>query len=135
MAQSKEAPPPLRIGFIGSGFIAKFHAKSFQSVRHAQITGVFSPNPAHRQALADAVNAAELGPCRAHADLDSLLAADDIELTVNSSRLLGSEASIQAFGGFANQIETCGRILYALARGRISRLQTHQKSHCLVSAG
>ncbi len=36
-------PPPLRIGFIGSGFIAKFHAKSFEAVRHAQITGVFSP--------------------------------------------------------------------------------------------
>ena len=91
MAQASEAPPPLRIGFIGSGFIAKFHAKSFQAVRHAQITGVFSPNPTHRQALADAVNAAELGPCRAHADLESLLAADDVDaiwlLAPNDKRL------------------------------------------------
>jgi predicted dehydrogenase len=81
----------LRIGFIGSGFIAKFHAKSFQAVRHAQITGVFSPNPAHRQVLADAVNEAELGPCRAHADLESLLAADDVDaiwlLAPNNKRL------------------------------------------------
>jgi predicted dehydrogenase len=84
-------PAPLRIGFVGSGFIAKFHAKSFQSVRHAQITGVFSPNPAHRQSLADAVNEAELGPCRAHADLESLLAADDVDaiwlLAPNDKRL------------------------------------------------
>lgn len=91
MAQASEAPPPLRIGFVGSGFIAKFHAKSFQAVRHAQITGVFSPNPTHRQALADAVNEAELGPCRAHADLESLLAADDVDaiwlLAPNDKRL------------------------------------------------
>ncbi len=83
--------PPLRIGFVGSGFIAKFHAKSFEAVRHAQITGVFSPNPAHRRSLADAVNAAELGPCRAHDDLESLLAADDVDaiwlLAPNDRRL------------------------------------------------
>jgi predicted dehydrogenase len=91
MAQASEAPPPLRIGFIGSGFIAKFHAKSFQSVRHAQVTGVFSPTAAHRDALVAAVNAAELGPCRAHADLESLLAADDVDaiwlLAPNDRRL------------------------------------------------
>jgi predicted dehydrogenase len=83
--------PPLRIGFVGSGFIAKFHAKSFQSVRHAQITGVYSPTAAHRDALAQAVNDAELGPCRAHADLESLLAAPDVDaiwlLAPNDRRL------------------------------------------------
>lgn len=84
-------PAPLRIGFIGSGFIAKFHAKSFQSVRHAQITGVFSPTPANREALAKSVNEAELGPCRAHDSLESLLAADDVDaiwlLAPNDQRL------------------------------------------------
>ena len=84
-------PPPLRIGFIGSGFIAKFHAKSFQSVRHAQITGIFSPTASHRDALVAAVNEAELGPCRAHADLESLLTADDVDaiwlLAPNDRRL------------------------------------------------
>lgn len=67
---------PLRIGFIGSGFIAKFHAKSFESVRHAEIAGVFSATPAHREAFAQAVDAAELGPCQAHDSLESLLASD-----------------------------------------------------------
>lgn len=84
-------PPPLRIGFVGSGFIAKFHVKSFQSVRHAQIAGVYSPTPAHRTALALAVNDAELGPCRAHDTLESLLIDPEIDaiwlLAPNDRRL------------------------------------------------
>lgn len=83
--------PPLRIGFVGSGFIAKFHLKSFESVRHAQITGVFSPTLAKRQIFAEAVNAAELGPCAAHASLDALLTAPDVDalwlLAPNDTRL------------------------------------------------
>jgi len=85
------SPPPLRIGFIGSGFIAKFHLKSFESVRNAQITGVFSPTPAKRAAFAEAVDAAELGPCTAYDSLDALLAAPDIDaiwlLAPNDTRL------------------------------------------------
>ena len=96
MAQATEAPPPLRIGFVGSGFIAKFHAKSFQSVRHAQITGVFSPTESHREALVAEVNGMELGPCRGHASLDSLLAADDVDaiwlLVPNDRRLEAMQA-------------------------------------------
>ncbi len=91
MAQTTGAPPPLRIGFVGSGFIAKFHLKSFEAVRHAQITGVYSPTAAHREALAAAANAAELGPCRAHDSLEALLAADDVDaiwlLAPNDRRL------------------------------------------------
>ena len=86
-----DAPPPLRIGFVGSGFIARFHLKSFEAVRHAAITGVFSATPAKRQAFADAVNAAELGPCRAHDSLDALITAPDIDalwiLAPNDTRL------------------------------------------------
>jgi predicted dehydrogenase len=84
-------PPPLRIGFVGSGFIAHFHVKSFQSVRNAAITGVFSPTPDKRRALADAVNAAELGPCRTYDDLYSLITTADIDtlwiLSPNDTRL------------------------------------------------
>ncbi|HEV2532410.1 Gfo/Idh/MocA family oxidoreductase [Phenylobacterium sp.] len=91
MGRVNEAPPPLRIGFVGSGFIAKFHLKAFQSVRHVQIAGVFSPTAAHREALAAAANAAELGPCAAYDSLDALLAAPDIDaiwlLAPNDRRL------------------------------------------------
>src|SRR5579862_102762 len=96
MAQTREAPPPLRIGFVGSGFIAKFHAKSFQSVRHAQITGVYSPTPKHRDALVAEVNGMELGPCRAHDSLEALLGADDVDaiwlLVPNDRRLEAMQA-------------------------------------------
>ena len=83
--------PPLRIGFIGSGFIAKFHMKSFESVRHAQISGVYSPTPAKRAAFAQAANDAQLGPCNAHDSLDALLESPDVDaiwlLAPNDTRL------------------------------------------------
>jgi predicted dehydrogenase len=83
--------PPLRIGFIGSGFIARFHLKSFESVRHAQISGVFSPTPEKRAGFAEAANAAQLGPCTAHDTLDGLLSAPDVDaiwlLAPNDTRL------------------------------------------------
>ena len=91
MSPSPPQRDPLRIGFVGSGFIAKFHLKAFQSVRHAEIRGVFSPTAAHRDALAEAANAAELGPCIAYDSLDALLAAPDIDaiwlLAPNDRRL------------------------------------------------
>jgi predicted dehydrogenase len=91
MAQEGQAPPPLRIGFVGSGFIAKFHLKAFESVRNAAVTGIYSPTAKHRDALAAEANRLELGPCRAHASLESLLAADDVDaiwlLAPNDRRL------------------------------------------------
>lgn len=83
--------PPLRIGFIGSGFIAKFHLKSFESVRHAQICGVYSPTTAKCAAFAEATNEAQLGPCTAHDSLNALLESPDVEaiwlLAPNDTRL------------------------------------------------
>ena len=35
----------LGVGFVGSGFITKFHIRSFLAVRHADILGIWSPNP------------------------------------------------------------------------------------------
>lgn len=85
------SPPPLRIGFVGSGFIARFHLKSFESVRNAQIVGVYSPTPARRAEFAASVTAAELGPCTAYDSLDALFSAPDIDaiwlLAPNDTRL------------------------------------------------
>jgi len=103
-----QAPPTLRIGFVGSGFIARFHLKSFQNVRHAQIVGVFSPTPENRRALAEAANAAELGPCRAYDDLDSLICAPDIDalwiLAPNDTRLAVMRALSDAVKAGRSQI-------------------------------
>ena len=41
---------PLRVGLIGSGFIANFHLQALLSVRHVTVSGVYSPTAGHREA-------------------------------------------------------------------------------------
>ena len=42
----------LGIGFVGAGFMNRFHAQSLVSVRDCDVTGVFSPTRAHAESLA-----------------------------------------------------------------------------------
>lgn len=67
----------LRIGLIGSGFVANFHVQGMIAVRHVTIAGVYSPNAEHREALARKVNELELGPCRAFASIEAMAGAVD----------------------------------------------------------
>jgi predicted dehydrogenase len=69
----------LRIGLIGSGFIAKFHLKALLSVRHVSVTGIYSPTAANRDALAAQANALELGPCRAFPTLEAMLISGEVD--------------------------------------------------------
>jgi predicted dehydrogenase len=69
----------LRIGLIGSGFIAKFHLQALQSVRHVTVSGVYSPTATNREALARDANAMELGPCRAFASLEAMLISGEVD--------------------------------------------------------
>src|SRR6202050_1446570 len=69
----------LRIGLIGSGFIANFHLQALVSVRHVAVTGIYSPTAAHRDALASKANALELGPCRPFPSLEAMLISGDID--------------------------------------------------------
>ena len=82
---------PLRIGFIGSGFIAHFHLKALVGVRHVEVIGVFSPTPEKREAFARAVDELGLGACVAHPSLAALLADERLDavwiLTPNHTRL------------------------------------------------
>ena len=59
------ARKPLGIGFIGSGFITRFHIQSFVAVRDAEIRGVWSPNKKHAQSAADLANSLRVGEARA----------------------------------------------------------------------
>jgi len=81
----------LRLGFVGSGFIGHFHRQAMIGVRNAVINGVYSPTPARRQKLAQAVNDSELGQCVAHDSLESLLQSPDVDaiwiLSPNFTRL------------------------------------------------
>lgn len=82
---------PLRIGFIGSGFIARFHLQAFLGVRDAKISAVFSPTPSHREALAAEASKMGLGPCTPHPSVESMLRSGEVDaiwiLGPNSTRL------------------------------------------------
>ena len=41
----------LGVGFIGSGFNARFHIQSFTGVRDADVRGVWSPNAKNAKAI------------------------------------------------------------------------------------
>ena len=71
--------PRLRIGMIGSGFIANFHLQALVSVRHVTVAGIYSPNAAHRETLAAKANALELGPCRAFPTLEAMLISGEVD--------------------------------------------------------
>ncbi len=81
----------LRLGFIGSGFIAHFHLNALTGVRNVEVTGVYSPTPEKRAAFADAVAEKELGTCTAHDSLEDLVRAPDVDalwiLSPNDTRL------------------------------------------------
>ncbi|WP_043621385.1 Gfo/Idh/MocA family protein [Ensifer sp. ZNC0028] len=69
----------LRVGFVGSGFIAHFHLKSMIGVRNVEVTGVFSRKAENREKFANEVASLGLGSCRTHESLEALLSADDVD--------------------------------------------------------
>ncbi|HEX6508128.1 MAG TPA: Gfo/Idh/MocA family oxidoreductase [Chloroflexota bacterium] len=82
---------PLRIGFLGSGFIARFHLQSFEGVRGAVIAGVYSPHQEHRTQLAQMANDAGLGPCRPFESVEAMVRSGEVDavwvLGTNDTRL------------------------------------------------
>lgn len=81
----------LRVGFVGTGFIAHFHLKSMIGVRNVEVTGVFSRKAENRETFAKEVETLGLGSCRMHESLEALLSADDVDaiwiLSPNYTRL------------------------------------------------
>ena len=86
-----EGEGPLRIGLLGSGFIAGFHLQALLGVRDVTVAGVFSPTPANREALAERANAMGLGPCKAHDSVGELVGSGEVDavwiLGPNDTRL------------------------------------------------
>lgn len=69
----------LRIGFVGAGFIARFHLQALTGVRNAVVAGVFSPRAARRDAFAAEANGMGLGECVAYPSLDAMLASGAVD--------------------------------------------------------
>ena len=64
----------LGIGFIGSGFITRFHIQSMVGVREADVLGVWSPNNEHAEAAAALARDLDVGAARAFASIEAMVA-------------------------------------------------------------
>jgi len=83
--------PALRVGLIGSGFIAAFHLTSMLGVRNLTVGGVYSRSAERRTRIADKANALGLGPARAFDSIEAMAMSGEVDamwiLTPNDTRL------------------------------------------------
>jgi predicted dehydrogenase len=98
----------LRVGFIGAGFIAHFHLKSLVSVRNVEVTAVYSPTAAKRQAFAAAVDELGVGSCTPYDSLESLLSSGEVDavwiLSPNHTRLATMRVIAEAVQSGASRV-------------------------------
>ena len=64
----------LGIGFIGSGFITRFHIRSLAGVRDADVRGCWSPNAEHAGSAAALARELDVGEARAFPSIEELVA-------------------------------------------------------------
>jgi len=69
----------LGIGFVGSGFNARFHIQAFTGVRDADVRGVWSPNPKNAAATAALARQLEVGDARAYKSIGEMVSDRDID--------------------------------------------------------
>jgi predicted dehydrogenase len=69
----------LGVGFIGSGFITRFHIQSFLAVRDADVLGVWSPNSKHAEEAAALARQLRVGDARAFRSIEEMVAAPEID--------------------------------------------------------
>ena len=67
------ATRPLGIGFIGSGFNARFHMQAFRAVRDCEIRGVWSPNRKNAEGAAAYARELDIGPCRPYRSIAEMV--------------------------------------------------------------
>ncbi|MDQ7040537.1 MAG: Gfo/Idh/MocA family oxidoreductase [Rhodothermus sp.] len=90
----------LGVGFIGSGFITRFHIQSWQAVRDADIRGIWSPNRAHAEAAATLARELHVGEARVFDSIEAMVADPSIDAIwicgPNHTRLENLEAIVDA---------------------------------------
>jgi predicted dehydrogenase len=90
----------LGIGFIGSGFITRFHIQSFVGVRDADVLGVWSPNPQNAETAAALAREIRVGDCQAFPSIEEMVASPNIDAIwlcgPNHKRIENLEAIVNA---------------------------------------
>ena len=64
--------PPLKVGFVGAGFIAKFQLEAIRQIRNMEVAGVTSRTAAHAEALGRQVRDYGLGDGTVYADIGAM---------------------------------------------------------------
>jgi predicted dehydrogenase len=95
----------LGVGFIGSGFNARFHMQAFRGVRDADVLGVWSPNKKNAAAAAELARSLDVGAAKAYASIGDLVADPAID-------------AIWLTGPNHARIENVEEIVDAIERGR-----------------
>ncbi len=90
----------LGIGFIGSGFITRFHIQSFIGVRDADVLGVWSPNKQNAESAAALARKIRVGDCQAFNSIEEMIASPGIDAIwlcgPNHKRIENLEAIVKA---------------------------------------
>lgn len=90
----------LGVGFIGSGFITKFHLQSFVGVRDADVLGIWSPTPQNAAAAAELARELEVGEAKAFGTIEEMVADPGIDAIwvcgPNHKRIENIEAIVRA---------------------------------------
>src|SRR5512140_3037209 len=91
---------PLGVGFVGSGFIARFHIRSWEAVRGADVRGVWSPNATRAAEAAALARALRVGDARPYGSIEEMVADPAIDCIwlcgPNHTRIENLEAILRA---------------------------------------
>src|ERR1700755_2035769 len=81
MKRTSLGNPPARlgVGFVGSGFNARFHMQAFRAVRDADVRGVWSPNRKNAATAAAYPRALAVGKARAFDSITEMVADPAID--------------------------------------------------------
>src|SRR5215831_15883642 len=90
----------LGVGFVGSGFITRFHIQSWVGVRDADVCGVWSPNRRHADEAAALARILRVGDARAYGSIAEMVAAPEIDCiwlcSPNHTRIENMEEIVHA---------------------------------------
>ena len=94
----------LGVGFIGSGFITRFHIRSWQAVRGADVRGVWSPRRQNAEEAAALARELRVGDAKAYSSIEEMVADPAIDC-------------IWMCGPNFARLENMERIVHARSRG------------------
>jgi len=101
---AKQGTGRLGIGFVGSGFNARFHMQALRAVRDADVRGVWSPNEQRATSAAALARSFDVGDAQPHASIRAMVANPAID-------------ALWLTGPNHRRVENFEEIVYALEKG------------------